>query len=70
MYLRTKCIGKDLDPEITLYLKTLSMQIMPQSQSIFNKSVYNLYPCEERLFILQLTAKIYSLKKHNIVSSN
>ena len=44
-----------LDPEITFYLRTLSMQMTPRSQLIFDKLVYDL--C--RFFAI--CSQIYSL---------
>jgi hypothetical protein len=72
---------KNLDPEITLYLKTLNMQMTPQNQLFFDKSLYDLYPCKKKVVLPQINkrkTRIYSptccwnlqLKEHNIISSN
>jgi hypothetical protein len=39
-----------MDPEITFYLRTLNMQMTSQSQLIFDKLVYDICPCKEKLF--------------------
>jgi len=38
MYLRTKGIKINLDLEVTLYLRTQSIRMTPQTQLIFDKS--------------------------------
>jgi hypothetical protein len=40
----------ELDLEITLYLRTISIRMTSRNQLIFDKLVYNFYPCKEILF--------------------
>jgi hypothetical protein len=41
----------DLDLEITLYLKTLSIRMTSRNQLIFDRLVYNLIPAKKDCFV-------------------
>jgi len=53
--LRTKGTKKNLDPEITLYLRTRSIRMTWWSHLIFDKSVCDICRCKKRLFITRKT---------------